>query len=1247
MFKSYLKITLRWTWYFIASFIILLAMLGVLLQSLTPVINHHKKMVEEHLSHLLHWTVHIERIEATWVRFGPEIHLTGIDFINEEEGGFSSFFHANDLSIQIGLFRSILHQSPYFNLIKISGASVDMREIAPNQYEINHEIQINLSDQSPSHFPAFFNWLIHQNTIELSQVNFDIHQLQNHHAHFNLDQANIYQFKQGDEKQRLAIFLNGFALVDSDQSIFKKLQAKISLYSWIDLVQGKIKVWESELLSEDLSLQKGEDDKHYPGFKGVFLWQPLPEKMNQWRLEGKNITLLKSNAVSEKHSFELWHLDHHYVTHINQLNLANMAYISDFFDIFSEKLEIKKMELKGEIENVNIEIPEDLSKIGEYRFSADFYNMSSQAYQSFPMIHHLSGLISGSPKEAEFTFFDQNDEIDFPVYFDKPISLKNIWINGRWKESENESLLALNSIYISSPDLMARGQMTLKIPMQSSPFLSLFGQYHLKNTAALKHLLPMKIFNQDFSLWLNQAIKKGEGSDGSVLIRGTIDDFPYGNEQGLFVVDSSIKSSSIAFSPDWPLIEQVAGNLLLHNQDFNLSVHGKTGSLDITEAEVHISNYKADHVVLEVHAKSASEIKNYLNYIEMSPLKQSLGQWLKPFSLMGQGQLVLHINLPLDQMDMDHIAIAGQWIFKNTDFTWNALKTSLKQASGLINFTQNTLQADNISAQLGDESIKINISSQKEKQMMKAIDLYAHGLFSPEQIKNIFHIDGLSSYLSGKSIYDMHAHIPIQESKYTLDFNSSLQGLLIKLPAPFGKEEKERLPFSLQMSFDPDHDWMNFMIDYAKNTHAVIILEHYFKEDQQNKPSIKINAHTNYITWPFHIDAGFSNQKSVSPWWKDLSSLELHIDHALLYDYSFSSLALFSTQKEGLIYSKISAKEGQGNIIFSMDMNSPIQANFDYLSLVSKSKKTSPSTLNAKTAATWPQFFLKIKAFKINEYVLGNINLHTSPINQGLLFNNIEIKNNIYQFATHGQWVATSFDKDKSSFEGELNINDTGKFLQMMNISKNFHAKAGKVKYQLLWPGSPMNFQLKTLEGKVDIEVKDGLIPVDGDAAKMGLGKVLTLFSTQSIQRRLKLNFSDLGQKGYSFNSLISELYFNFGQAQVKKGEFDGPEAKINFEGPIDLINHAYHLNLIVTPYVTSSLPLIATLAGGPIAGVATYAFDKIAENGIAKLTSYHYLLIGPWSQPKLIDLDAEKKEKEAAIQAKLDERNVAPVEEL
>ena len=66
------------------------------------------------------------------------------------------------------------------------------------------------------------------------------------------------------------------------------------------------------------------------------------------------------------------------------------------------------------------------------------------------------------------------------------------------------------------------------------------------------------------------------------------------------------------------------------------------------------------------------------------------------------------------------------------------------------------------------------------------------------------------------------------------------------------------------------------------------------------------------------------------------------------------------------------------------------------------------------------------------------------------------------------------------------------------------------------------------------------------------------------------------------------------------------------------MIEEDYDLRLIVTPHLTSSLPLIATVAGGPIAGAVTWVVNKALGPGVNKMTRYEYLIKGSWQEPTI-----------------------------
>src|SRR5690606_7541496 len=96
-----------------------------------------------------------------------------------------------------------------------------------------------------------------------------------------------------------------------------------------------------------------------------------------------------------------------------------------------------------------------------------------------------------------------------------------------------------------------------------------------------------------------------------------------------------------------------------------------------------------------------------------------------------------------------------------------------------------------------------------------------------------------------------------------------------------------------------------------------------------------------------------------------------------------------------------------------------------------------------------------------------------------------------------------------------------------------FISSTGSVEFNLDWASPPSALALNTLSGDASLNMGKGrIVEVNQSSnAKMDLGRLLNLFSLQSIPRRLSFDFSDVFQKGYSFDSLRGDFTFKRGNA--------------------------------------------------------------------------------------------------------------------
>jgi uncharacterized protein YhdP len=207
----------------------------------------------------------------------------------------------------------------------------------------------------------------------------------------------------------------------------------------------------------------------------------------------------------------------------------------------------------------------------------------------------------------------------------------------------------------------------------------------------------------------------------------------------------------------------------------------------------------------------------------------------------------------------------------------------------------------------------------------------------------------------------------------------------------------------------------------------------------------------------------------------------------------------------------------------------------------------------------------------------------------------------------------------RTSLQGSLETKDVAKLLSQWGInSSNLVESGGSAEFHLSWNGEPYNPSLNSLEGDISLKLSAGrIIDLSNSTdAKMGIGKMLNLFNLSTLPRRLTLNFKDF-KNGYSFDSMNGHFTLKNGSLYTQDTLFDGPIARIEIDGRIGYLAKDYDLNVSVTPYgMTSSLPLLATVVGGPIAGAATWVVDKVVGGAVSNVITHRYKVNGSWSHP-------------------------------
>ena len=272
-------------------------------------------------------------------------------------------------------------------------------------------------------------------------------------------------------------------------------------------------------------------------------------------------------------------------------------------------------------------------------------------------------------------------------------------------------------------------------------------------------------------------------------------------------------------------------------------------------------------------------------------------------------------------------------------------------------------------------------------------------------------------------------------------------------------------------------------------------------------------------------------------------------------------------------------------------------------------RKTRPLTISAKS-------------FHYGNLDLGELYLNATLNPTGLSFDDIHTHSAQRDLKINGQWIMED-NRPQTSFKVSYDGDDAGNTLTTMGFAGMIKGGKTHTDAQLTWPGSPADFVLAKAMGTIGFEIKDGrLLDVEP-----GAGRILGLLSFQALPRRLVLDFSDLFQKGFSFDSLAGSFTIEKGNAFTDNLTMDGPAARIVARGRVGLAAEDYDQRVTVIPSISAGLPVAGALAGGVGAGAALYLVEKIIKPGIDKITKVDYQVTGPWTNPEVTRITAADQE--------------------
>lgn len=1266
--------------YVACALIILAALLVTISRLLTPVLDGHRLDIEKIASQFLMTPVKIEKVDLSWYKYQPEISLNHVTIIDkktqqpslqiEKIRVFFSIFKSlwqrkpvinglvisgaeikirrkasGEFSIQgfpaIGGFS----KRPYQTETKFTDAlawlssqerlileNIDLRYIGfTNQERYVTLYHLGLENAGEKHV-VLGKAILHQAVP--TEVNTAV-QWRGSFADLANIKATIYLYVSGlSTAQWLkGKSFKGWQMQDGVMSAkvwgtwannrLERVQTALQLYNAVLYSEAKQSTYKINRLSGNLGWRK---DGNRDVIAGSDLLIDLPHHL--WPITNFH-AVLAPNA-----SGTLWPQS------IN-LGYVDLQDVQDFLfaspDLFPQALRaaLEKWQLSGSLANTAILLPAEGAPLENASLKSEFTNLHVKAVDAMPGVSHLTGNVKWNGKEGMIKLQSKSFTFTDPNVFNTQIALQQLTgVIDITKNADNWQFV-LNQLQLTNQELQAIVNGRFTFAPEQSPYADLEAQFSLKHADHAVAYLPAKIFEPELVEWLNQAFLGGEINHGHAILRGSLNDYPFDKNNGTFAVTGNVSNVDLRYAPDWPKLQHVEASLAFVGRKMMVDVtHAQTLGLNLGKVHAEIPSLGDDgpQFLNVVSEPIQSDFVQGMQFVHQSPLEKTLGKKFEGVELKGPIALQLKLQVPLKKPE--DIAVQGDLRMTNATMNLTPWHLSINQLKGDLQFTEKATTAEKIQGLIFNKPLTFSLATTEVKKS-SIIRANFNTELTIKEVATWLKLP-LSDVADGtthvQGTIDFSLHEPL-----TIQVNSDLQGITMTLPLNYGKQATEKKELALTVIAN-EGDPLKIKLAYANTLGAALLLNQKNEQYQLLSANVRIGQ-SGVPAWPvgngLSVDARFdtldwnalkdqlpaaSNNKqsaSLKPA-VDIKQVDVHAKKIIAGGQTFDNVKLMVEPKGNDWNVDVDSAQLDGVLSLPMAFNakSTVVADFRHINL---SASTGAGKTPVIDVASLPAIRFNAAFVSYNHIPFGRVSFVTSPTAQGLSIDKLHIISPRLDLHASGDWLQSA--KGYQTFlHGDANTRQLSELIDSFGVdAKNFVATTGEMTFDLTWHDAPFAPGIDDLSGTASLDIGKGRIVDIGQEskAKMDLGRMLSIFSLQTIPRRLSLDFSDVFQKGYSFDYIRGNYKLQDGTLATNNMEINGPVAKVAIKGNIGMKHKNYNLTLAVTPYVTSSIPIAATLlTGQPLIGLAAFAVNSFISPEVSKVTTYSYSVTGSWDNP-------------------------------
>ncbi len=1038
-----------------------------------------------------------------------------------------------------------------------------------------------------------------------------------------------------------------------DEPLSIPLQGVVNLQAWFDVEHRSIERGLVQFGHSVLDWQQQDEQQNFTIDGGQLLWHKGDQG---WQLSSRDLAFSSNQQPWQDFSIYVAKRQQRLFGHVSAFALEQLRPLAPLIPaITPEQLrKVLALDVKGQIEQLQLyQAPNEAMQL-----QVPVKALSWQAVDAIPGSAPIDIELGSNGGFLSARLPAQHYQLSFVDQFKGPLALDGEALQVGFDVAEKQ--LIVPSLVLNNSDLSLDASALMSLA--DTPELSLSASLALHNLANAHRYFPVKAMGEDLSNYLTEAIKAGHSEDARVVWRGPLSEFPYAEQQGVFQAAFTLQQGTFAFQPDWPAADKLTLAALFENDRMALDVQqGMLKKVDISGAQVSIPKMDA-HSHLLVNADLHANGPDVTQVMALSPLT-SVSSTLDVINIRDAINGSLALDIPLYEGGTPDIH--GKVLLDNNTVYVTKPGVLLRKLNGEVTFDNEVVRSDKVTGLMYQQPVRMDFITGRNNGDF-GVTVHLDGAWNldklPKELNN-----PLQSFYAGKMNWKGYLQLIFDDSGFRIQANADadLKQSQLLLPAPFNKAKGQALTVSAELLGDDKQaslgirmgDLAEFWgsLDAAEDRlkHYDIMLGRPFRSgDKLHKTDGKL--------WLALKDTQFSDWQPVIESFLDFKQAASSSDAAATNATNRASETASSAKKPsffpplvaiggtvaqldilGQRFNQIhlDAHDTQASWLFNIDAPAfagsieifpdwlqqglKVVASRVYLNATPPLVAADADAAKADNAVTQlPPLALDIADFSYQGWPLGHLVMQGAPAPQGYHFQMFSLNAPQGNLQGSGDWITEG--NNRTSVKFTLDADNFEKLAAVFDVTPGVKDSPLKLKAELNWAGGPSGFNLPSLSGNVRFDLGKGHMEQLSDKG----ARIFSLFSLDSILRKLSLDFSDVFGKGLYFNSFNGDLALDNGMLQTTNTEMDAVAGNMKVRGYTNLVSESLNYDIRFAPKLASSVPTVVLLSTSAwTMGLGAFALTKVLEPVIEVISEIRFRLTGTISEPKLEELERKSKE--------------------